>query len=168
VLKRRPAEAWCSVDTSEHHAHLIDENPSIEEAPMPTFSDPVADADELREAVRGLAHATRSVDDPTAIYPVLGSISTALASLSQALHQLGDFQDGPTCKQAWMNGDAHAGRAASYGESWELHRAAEMIHQVAECVDRAHEIEATIAYDVRDYPTLAPVPRPSHESGLSL
>ena len=36
---------------------------------MPTFNDPVADADELREAVRGLAHATRSIDDPTAIYP---------------------------------------------------------------------------------------------------
>ena len=33
---------------------------------MPSFNDPVADADELREAVRGLAHATRSIDDPTA------------------------------------------------------------------------------------------------------
>ena len=36
---------------------------------MPSFNDPVADADELREAVRGLAHATRSIEDPTAIYP---------------------------------------------------------------------------------------------------
>ena len=33
---------------------------------MPTFKDLVADADELREAVRGLAHATRTIDDPTA------------------------------------------------------------------------------------------------------
>ena len=112
---------------------------------MPTFNDPVADADELREAVRGLGHATRSVDDPTAIYPVLGSISSALATLTQTLHQLGCFHDGPARKQAWINGDPHAGRAASYKESWELHRAAEMIHQVAGCVDRAHEIEATIA-----------------------
>ena len=134
---------------------------------MPTFNDPVADADELREAVRGLAHATRSVDDPTAIYPVLGSISSALASLSQTLHQLGDFHDGPTREQAWMNGDPHAGRAASYKESWELHRAAEMIHQVAGCVDRAHEIEATIAYDVRDFP-LAAASRAVHDGGLSL
>ena len=134
---------------------------------MPTFNDPVADADELREAVRGLAHATRSVDDPAAIYPVLGSISSALASLSQTLHQLGDFHDGPTREQAWMNGDPHPGRAASYKESWELHRAAEMIHQVAGCVDRAHEIEATIAYDVGDFP-LAPASRAVHEGGLSL
>ena len=62
---------------------------------MPTFNDPVADADELREAVRGLAHATRSIEDPTTIYPVLGSISSALASLTQSLHQLGEFHDGP-------------------------------------------------------------------------
>ena len=135
---------------------------------MPTFRDPVADADELREAVRGLAHATRSIEDPTSIYAVLGSISSALVSLSQSLHQLGQFHDGPTRKQAWMNGDSNAGRAASYRESWELHRAAEMIHQVAECVDRAHEIEATIAYDTRDYPSLAPVQRASRQPGMSL
>lgn len=135
---------------------------------MPTFNDPVADADELCEAVRGLAHATRSVEDPTAIYSVLGSISSALASLSQTMHQLGDFHDGPTRKQARTNGDPHAGRAASYRESWELHRAAEMIHQVAECIDHAHEIEATIAYDSYGYPSLAPSHRPSHEPGLSL
>jgi hypothetical protein len=134
---------------------------------MPTFNNPVADADELREAVRGLAHATRSIEDPTSIYPVLGSVSSALASLTQALHQLGDFHDGPATKTAWMNGDPHAGRASSYRVSWELHRAAEMIHQVAETVDRAHEIEATIAYDVQDF-TLARVPSQSRDRGLSL
>lgn len=135
---------------------------------MPTFTDPVADSDGFREAARGLAHATRSVQDPTSIYPVLGAISSALASLTQSLHQLGDFHDGPATKSAWMNGDPHAGRAASYKVSWELHRAAEMIHQVAECVDRAHEIEATIAYDITDYPSLAPVPRARPDRGLSL
>jgi hypothetical protein len=135
---------------------------------MPSSNDPVADADELREAVRGLAHATRSIEDPTSIYSVLGSISSALASLSQSLHQLGDFHDGPSRKQARMNGDLNAGRAASNKVSWELHRAAGMVHQVAECVDRAHEVEATIAYDIADYPSLAPVHRPLQDRGLSL
>ena len=135
---------------------------------MPSVTDPVTDADELREAVRGLAHATRSIEDPTSIYSVLGSISSVLASLSQSLHQLGDFHDGPSRKQAWMNGDPNAGRAASYKVSWELHRAAEMVHQVAECVDRAHEVEATIAYDIADYPSFAPVHRPLQDRGLSL
>lgn len=135
---------------------------------MPTFNDSVADADELREAVRGLAHATRAIRDPSAIYPVLGSISSALASLSQSLHQIGEFHDGPAGKQAWINGDPHAGRAATYRESWELHRAAEMIQQVAGCVERAHEIEATIAYDIADYPSLAPAHRALQDRGLSL
>ena len=135
---------------------------------MPSFTDPVADAEELREAVRGLAHASRAIEDPTSVYPVLGAVSSALASLSQSLHQLGDFHDGPTRKQAWMNGDSNAGRAASYKVSWELHRAGEMVHQVAECVDRAHEVEATITYDIADYPSLASVPRPLQDRGLSL
>lgn len=135
---------------------------------MPTFTDPVADADQFRESVRGLAHATRNLNDPTSIYPVLGAVTSALASLSQSLHQLGDYHDGSTGKQAWMNGDPHAGRAASYRESWELHRAAEMVHQVAECIDRAHEIEATIAYEVTDFVCLHPVRRPMQDRGLSL
>jgi hypothetical protein len=168
ALKPRSANAWCFGDTAEQHAHLIDENPSIEEAQMPTFSDPVADADELREAVRGLAHATRSVDDPTEIYSVLGSLSQGLCSLEQAIHQLGDFHDGAALKRSWMTEVHRPGRASSYQVSWELHRAAEMIHQVAGCVDRAHEIEATIAYDIHDDPTLAAVQRSSRESGLSL
>lgn len=135
---------------------------------MPTFNDPVTDADELREAVRGLAHATRSIEDPTSIYPVLGSISLALASLAQSLHQIGDFHDGPATQAAWRNGVRQAGRASSYRVSWELHRGAEMVRQVAESVDRAHEIEATITYDFPTQPTPTPVRRPGHDSGLSL
>ena len=55
---------------------------------MPTFTNPNGDAEEAREALRGLAHATRSIDDPTDIYPVLGSLTNGLASLAQSLHQL--------------------------------------------------------------------------------
>jgi hypothetical protein len=43
-----------------------------------------------------------------------------------------------------------------------------MVHQVAAGIDRAHEVEATIAYDIRDYPTLAPPPGSTREPGLSL
>lgn len=137
---------------------------------MPTFNDPVADADEAREAIRALAHATRSVQDPTTVYPVLGSISAALVSLTQTLHQLGDLHDGPAIRDAWINGDSRADSASSYRVSWELHRAAEMVHQVTTAVDRAHEIEATIAYNAADQPhhprlRRAPV---SPEHGMSL
>ena len=43
-----------------------------------------------------------------------------------------------------------------------------MIHQIAESVDRAHEIEATIAYDIGDYPSFAPIQRSTHQPGMSL
>jgi hypothetical protein len=114
---------------------------------MPTFNDPVADAAVAREAIRGLARATRTIEEPTSVYSVLGSIGVALGSLTQILHQLGDLHDGLAIKSAWINGDSRADCASSYRVSWELHRAAEMVHQVAAAVDRAHEIEATIAYD---------------------
>lgn len=135
---------------------------------MATFDRPGAHADEAREALRQLAHATRDLDDPTEIYSVLGELTNGLASLAQSLHQIGNFHEGPARKRAWITGDARTGRAASYQVAWELHRAAEMVHQVAAGIDRAHEVEATITYDVRDFPALAPVPRTAPTSGLSL
>ena len=45
---------------------------------MPTFENPAADADEVQTALRALAHATRSMDDPRDIYSVLGSLTSAL------------------------------------------------------------------------------------------
>lgn len=135
---------------------------------MPTFNRPRAHADKARAALRQLAHATRHVEDPTDIYAILGDLSNGLASLAQSLHQVGDFHDGPSTKRAWVDGDVRAGRAASYQVAWELHRAAEMVHQAGGVIDRAHEVEATIAYDVHDLPNSAPVPHQSNEPGLSL
>jgi hypothetical protein len=129
---------------------------------------PRTHADEAREALRLLAHATRDIGDPTEIYPVLEKLSNGLASLAQSLHQTADFHEGPARKRAWVTGDARTGRAASYQVAWELHRAAEMIHQIAAGVDRAHEVEATIAYDVRDFPISVPTLLPTREPGLSL
>lgn len=139
-----------------------------EEDPMPTFDRPRTHADEAREALRQFAHATRRIEDPTEIYPVLGELSNGLASLAQSLHQIGEFHEGPARKRAWVTGDARAGRAASSQVAAELHRAAEMVRQVAAGIDRAHEVEATIAYHVHDLPALAPPKRPSHDPGLSL
>ncbi len=129
---------------------------------------PPEHASDAREALRWLAHTTRQVEAPTDIYAILGDLSNGLASLAQSLHQIGDFHDGPATKRAWVDGDVRAGRAASYQVASELHRAAEMVHQVAGVIDRAHEAEATIAYDINEFPDLAPMRRPSHEPGLSL
>ena len=135
---------------------------------MPTFNDPAADAAEAQQALRGLAHATRSIDDPTQIYSVLGSLSTAAASLEQSLHQLATFHDGPARSRTWLHSDPRGSRAASYQVSWELHRAAEILRQVAAGLDRAHEAEAGIAHDDRDLPHLPEPSRPTSSPGLSL
>jgi hypothetical protein len=127
-----------------------------------------AGADVAREALRQLAHATRGLEEPTEVYPILGGLSHGLTSLAQALHQIGDVLDGPAHNRARVGGDRRAGRAASYQVAWELHRAAEMVRQVAAGLDRAHEVEATIAYDVHGVAPLAPVPQPNHASGVSL
>jgi hypothetical protein len=132
---------------------------------MTTFTDAVADAAEVRESVRALAHATRNIQDPTPIYGVIGSLSTSLASMAQVLHQLGATHD----RMSATGGQVPVGtdcRATAYQVSWELHRAAEMVHQVAATVDRAHQLEATITYDVH-LPN-APVPTPGREPGLSV
>ena len=135
---------------------------------MPTFDDAAADAAEAQQALRGLAHATRTIDDPRQIYAVLGSLSTAAVSLEQTLHHLGAFHDGPARQRAWLNGDERAGHAASHQVSWELHRAGEILRQVAAALDRAHEVEATIAYDHRDFPLLPGPTRSTPSPGLSL
>jgi len=38
---------------------------------VPTFQDPAADAAEAQQALRGPAHATRTINDPREIYAVL-------------------------------------------------------------------------------------------------
>lgn len=135
---------------------------------MPTFENPAADAAEAQRALRGLAHATRSIDDPAQVYSVLGSLSAAAASLEQSLHQLATFHDGPVRKRAWVTGDERAGRAASNQISWELHRAGEILRQVAHSLDHAHEVEASIAYASSDFPLVAEPPHPTPSQGISL
>jgi len=135
---------------------------------MPTFEDPAADADEVQTALRALAHATRSIDDPRQIYSVLGSLTSSIASLSQSLHQLAAFHDTPSTRSAWVVSDARTDRSASHNVSWELHRSAEILHQVAESVGHAHSSEATITYEPRDSPTWTEGPHQSIDHGLGL
>ena len=125
---------------------------------MPTFEDPAADANDVQTALRALAHATRSIDDPRQIYSVLGSLTSAVASLSQSLHQLASFHDTSSQRSTWVVTDSRTGRAAAYKVSWELHRSAEILHQVSESIAHAHGAEATISYDHRDFPALADAP----------
>lgn len=133
---------------------------------MPTFENPAADADEVQTVLRGLAHATRSIDDPRDIYSVLGSLTSAVASLSQSLHQIAAFHDGRQRQTEWVLADSPKARSAAYRVSWDLHRAGEMVRQVGDVIADAHEAEATLAYH-RELPE-PPLSRSSTDHGLSL
>ena len=135
---------------------------------MTTLRDPAADADEVQAALHALAQATRSIDDPRQSYLVLGSLTSAVASMSQALHQVASFHDGSANAGAGPAGASQAGRAAAYQVSWELHRAGEILHQVAESIDRAHEVQATIVHDLGDLPAVRESEHPSLDHGIGL
>ena len=133
---------------------------------MPTFTNPAADADEVQEALRALAHATRAIDDPQQIYSVLGSLTSAVASMSQSLHQIASFHDdGP--RSEWVPEASAKARSASYRVSWDLHRAGEMIRQVGAVIASAHEAEAILAYH-REFPehSRSTTPSADHRIGL--
>lgn len=134
---------------------------------MPTFEKPSADADEAQQALRGLAHATRSFKDPNEIYPTLGSLSQAAASMSQSLHQLAAFHDGPGRKTGWATEDSPEARSAAFGVSWELHRAGEILRQVAETIDHAHEAEAILVCH-QEFPTPPLAAHHTADHGLGL
>ena len=131
---------------------------------MPTFDNPAADAAEAEQALRGLAHATRRIEDPSQIYGVLGSLSRATASLSQSLHQLGSHHDNHGARaDATIVDPKQTG--AAYRVSWDLHRAGEMLASIQKSIDSAHQSEATIVYQD---PVTASRPTGRSYDGLSL
>lgn len=142
---------------------------------MPTpATTPVTEADSLRDSARDLAHSTLQIDDPGAIYAITGSLSAALAATAQILHQLGATHDdapGPGSPGSPPPA-TRSDQATAYRAAWELHRAGEMLAQVAAVVERAHQLEASVAYGVH-LPVQIPVPisdpaPPRSEAGLSL
>jgi hypothetical protein len=116
---------------------------------MPTFRKSSTDAVEVSQALRGPARATRTSDDPTEFYPVLGSLSAGLASPERVLHQLPQFHDGPARKPARTTGEPSTDRPALRHVSWELHRSAEIARAFATGFHHAREVGATIAYGAR-------------------
>jgi hypothetical protein len=137
---------------------------------MPTANPPLGDADILRDAARDLAVATRQIDDPRAIYAAVGSLSASLTALAQVLHQLGaTHDDTPGSGSAGSPSPSRrSDRATSYQAAWELHRAGEMLAQVAAAVERARQLEAAITYDVHMPAHLPASASPRSKLGLSL
>ena len=99
---------------------------------MPTFFDPTADAAEASEARRGLAHASRGLDQPAEMYGVIGDLSSGMRSLRQVLDQIADVHERKVAHAFNDDGNHEAGMRDALA-------AAEELRQAANLVDRAYD-----------------------------
>ena len=119
---------------------------------MPTFHDPTHDAAEASEALRGLAHATRTLDDPADTYAVIGSLLAGTRSLRQVIDQLATAHLNHLRLAHDDAGDHTAGIVAADSAADELHRAGTLLDAVVARLDAAFQHTGRIAW----YPDPAP------------
>ena len=131
---------------------------------MPTFEDPAQDADELGDAARGLAHATRHIPVPEDTYRVLGSMHYALTSVQQSLRQLADWHERYSPLAATDDGDLAAGQEQAAKASGWLTIAAASLDQVVRLVMAAQSENGRIAWQ----PEPSPLDRVLQERSASL
>lgn len=145
---------------------------------MPTFSNPVQDATETRQAVRALAHASRAFADPEDTYQVVGELLGTLRSLEQVLEQVAAAHVLHQDKAFLDNGDHEAGVDEAWAAANALRRAAELVQSAETAVDQALQHSSYIAWHaapVASRPELDPFSRDRFEAppissrqGLSL
>ena len=113
---------------------------------MPTFYDPGADAGEASEALRGLAHATRSFENPQDLYSVLGDLLSGVRSLKQVLDQLATAHVENRPRAFDDHGDHATGSKDALSAADELHQAATLIDQAEERLDAAAAAASRVAW----------------------
>lgn len=104
---------------------------------MPTFNDPTADAEEARQALRGLAHATMRIDDPDKLYGIVGELLGATRSLEQSLIQLGGASLTYQGRAAHDDGDRNLGAADAWAAADALRQAAGHVSAAESALDQA-------------------------------
>lgn len=126
---------------------------------MPTFYDPGADAGEVSEALRGLAHATRRFEHPQDMYGVLGDLLAGVRSLRQVLDQLAAAHVENRPRAIDDQGDHAVGSQDAVAAADELHQAATLIDQAEERLDAAMVAAGRIAWRQEPVDEMAPVSR---------
>jgi hypothetical protein len=113
---------------------------------MPTFYDPGADAGEASEALRGLAHATRTFENPQDLYGVLGELLSGVRSLKQVLDQLATAHVENRPRAFDDHGDHAMGSKDALAAADELHQAATLIERAEERLDAAMGAASRVAW----------------------
>lgn len=126
---------------------------------MPTFHDPGADAGEASEALRGLAHATRTFENPQDIYGVLGELLSGVRSLKQVLDQLATAHANNRSRAFDDHGNHAAGSKDALTTADELHQAASFIDQAEDRLNVAASAASRVAWHDAPAPEHSPVSR---------
>ena len=113
---------------------------------MPTFQDPTADAAEASEALRGLAHATRVIEEPADTYTVLGDLLAGVRSLRQVLDQLATVYVRNQVRAYDDAGNQGAGASHALTAAADLRQAAALLDEVHDQVDAAMGVSGRIAW----------------------
>ena len=113
---------------------------------MPTFYDPGADAGEASEALRGLAHASRNIENPQDLYGVLGDLLSGVRSLKQVLDQLATAHVSNRPRAFDDHGNHAFGSADALAAADELHQAATFIDQAEERLNAAASAASRVAW----------------------
>lgn len=113
---------------------------------MPTFQNPTADAAEASEALRGLAHATRVIEEPADTYAVLGDLLAGVRSLRQVLDQLATVHVRNQVRAYDDAGNQGAGASHALAAAADLRQAAALLDGVHDQVDTAMGVSGRIAW----------------------
>lgn len=113
---------------------------------MPTFQNPVTDAAEASEALRGLAHATRVFEDPADTYAVLGDLLAGVRSLRQVLDQLATVHVSNQVRAYDDDGNQGVGASHALAAAADLRQAAALLDGVHDQVDASMGVSGRIAW----------------------
>lgn len=119
---------------------------------MPTFTNPHADAVEAAEALRALAHASRGVEDPAVLYPVIGELLTGVGALGQVLGQLADAHTIHLARALDDAGNPASGQAWALGAADELRHAAALLERIETRLDSASRRASHVAWQPEPEP----------------
>jgi len=113
---------------------------------MPTYHDPLKDAADASEALRGLAHASRVFDNPAETYSVLGDLLSGVRSLRQVLDQLGSAHLAHRGRAHDDDGNQAIGAFEALAAADDLHHAGTLLDGVEERVNAAMTHSGRIAW----------------------
>lgn len=113
---------------------------------MPTFYDPVADAEEASQALRGLAHASRHFEHPEDAYGVIGDLLAGVRSMQQSIEQLAQRHRRHEGRALDEAGDPAAGIRDAQVTADQLASAAASLDAVEDQLNAAMQAAGRIAW----------------------